>query len=48
MTGQEGFDTISEAGDTPEIDVESSLPVHAGLKHGFRNSFLLFYEDRDI
>ena len=36
MTGQEGFDTISEAGDTPEIDVESSLPVHAGLKHGFR------------
>ncbi|KAL5247554.1 hypothetical protein ACHWQZ_G019434 [Mnemiopsis leidyi] len=30
MTGQEGFDTISEAGDTAEIDVESSLPVHAG------------------
>ena len=30
MAGQDGFDTFSEAGDAPEIDVESSLPVHAG------------------
>ena len=37
MTGQEGFDTISEAGDTPEIDVESSLPVHAGLELSLLN-----------